>query len=134
MSVPAFAAGLESWGGATAFIDAEGRAISYRALANMADRFAAQLPDSVRLLGIEAANAAPPLAAYLGALRAGVPVILQGTASLSQCPPDASYVRVPEIDSWRLEHAPLAWEAAPHPELAVLLSTSGSTELRSWCG
>ena len=32
MSVPAFAARLESWGAATALIDAEGRAISYREL------------------------------------------------------------------------------------------------------
>lgn len=128
MSVPAFAARLESWGDTTAFIDAEGRAISYQALAEMADRFAAQLPDNVRLLGIEAANAVPPLAAYLGALRAGIPVILRGAPSLlSQCPPDASYVRMPEIDSWRLDQAPRAWEAAPHPVLALLLSTSGST-------
>lgn len=130
MSVPAFAARLESWGAAPALIDTEGRTISYRELADMADRFAARLRPGVRLLAIEAANAAPPLAAYLGALRAGVPVILHGGGAatkelLSCCPADAAYIREPE--GWRLDHTPLDWECAPHPELAVMLSTSGST-------
>lgn len=129
---PAFAASLSHWGDAIAIIDAEGRQISYRELARQADAFAAQLKPEVRLLAIEAANALPPLAAYLGALRAGVPVILhRGGASaaslLSQCPPDATYERAPQNDSWRLEQEPARWEAAPHPDLAVLLSTSGST-------
>lgn len=127
---PAFAARLERWGAATALIDTDGRTVSYRELAELADRFAAQLPPGVRLLAIEAANAVPPLAAYLGALRAGIPVILHGDGAaaanlLSQCPPDAAYVREP--DGWRLAPAPQPWEAEPHPDLAVLLSTSGST-------
>lgn len=132
MSVPAFAARLERWGAATAFIDAEGRTIGYRELAGMADRFAALLSPRVRLLAIEAANAVPPLAAYLGALRADIPVILHGGGAaaaslLSHCPPDAAYVRDCLSDSWRLDHMPRDWEDAPHPALAVMLSTSGST-------
>lgn len=126
MSTPAFAARLESRGATTAFIDAQGRTISYLELAGLADRFAAALPSDVRLLVVEAANAVPPLAAYLGALRAGVPVILHGGGDLpAQCSPDAAYVREP--DGWRLDHRPAPWDAEPHPALAVMLSTSGST-------
>ncbi len=94
----------------------------------MADRFAAQLPPGVALLESKRLMPCTPLAAYLGALRAGVPVILQGVASLlSQCPPDAQLCARTQnrFLAAGARTARLGSRAAS--ELAVLLSTSGST-------
>lgn len=98
----------------------------------MADRFAASLPDDVRLLAVEARNRAEAVAAYLGALRANVPVIMHsgGAAAdhiLDRYQPDARYALDRASGGWRLEITLTPWECAPHPELALLLSTSGST-------
>ena len=93
-SCPEFAATLERWGDAPALVTEAGTAISYRDLAEKADAFAARLPADVRLLGVSVSNDVEPVAAYLGALRAGVPVVMMSgearQASLRKdCPPDA---------------------------------------------
>lgn len=130
--VPSFAANLQAWGDRSALIGEDGQSISYSQLARMADRFAASLPDGVRLLAVEARNRSEAVAAYLGALRANVPVIMHsgGTASghiLDRYRPDARYAPDGAGGNWRLQITPTAWECLPHPELALLLSTSGST-------
>ncbi len=130
--VPPFAANLQAWGNAPALTGEDGRSISYSQLAQMADRFAASLPGDVRLLAVEARNRPEAVAAYLGALRANVPVIMHsgGTAAghiLDHYRPDARYALDEVSGEWHLEIAPAPWECVPHPELALLLSTSGST-------
>jgi acyl-CoA synthetase (AMP-forming)/AMP-acid ligase II len=131
-NAPRFVADLEIWGGAPALIGEDGGAISYSQLAEMADRFAASLPDDVKLLAIEAQSRVEAVAAYLGALRSNIPVILHsgGAAAdhiLNQYRPDACYALDGASGDWGLTVAPVPWECAPHPELALLLSTSGST-------
>lgn len=129
---PPFAADLERWGGAPALIGENGHSISYSQLAGMADRFAASLPDEVRLLAVEARNRVEALVAYLGALRSNTPVFMHsgGPAAdhiLDHYRPDARYTLDMASGEWRLAITPTPWESAPHPELALLLSTSGST-------
>ncbi len=127
-----FALRLESHGQAPALIDGD-RIVSYAELARLADAFAAGLTSDVRLLAIEMASRVEPIAAYLGALRAGVPVLLHGggasaRAILAACPPDATYeFREGADEPWALELQPRPWPQPPNPELGVLLSTSGST-------
>ena len=128
---PCFAADLQEWGNAAALIGEDGSSISYCQLAEMADRFAASLPPEVRLLAIEARSRLEAVVAYLGALRSNTPVILHagGAAAdliLDPYQPDARYAPDGE-QGWCLKVSPTPWECAPHPELAVLLSTSGST-------
>jgi acyl-CoA synthetase (AMP-forming)/AMP-acid ligase II len=130
--VPSFAANLQAWGHAPALIREDGSSISYSQLALMADRFAASLPDDVRLLAVEARNRQEALAAYIGALRANIPVIMHsgGAAAehiLEHYRPDARYAPDKTGGEWRLEITPTPWECPPHPQLALLLSTSGST-------
>jgi acyl-CoA synthetase (AMP-forming)/AMP-acid ligase II len=127
---PAFAADLERWGEAAALVMEDGEAVSYAELARLADEFAATLRPDVHLLAISMANELAPVAAYLGALRKGLPVVLySGTAAatgvFASCPPDATFEASPE--RWTLRQKPQAWTAPPHPDLALLLSTSGST-------
>ncbi len=129
---PSFAANLQAWGSATALVAEDGRAISFGQLAEMADHFAASLPGEVRLLAVEARNRLEALVAYLGALRAGTPVIMhpEGAAAdhiLERYRPDARYMLAGDRQEWSLQVAPAPWEREPHPELALLLSTSGST-------
>ncbi len=129
---PRFAADLERWGNAPALIGECGDAISYGQLAEMADRFAASLPGEVRLLAIEAQSRVEAVTAYLGALRSNIPVILHsgGAAAdhiLDHYRPDAHYAPDGTGGGWSLKVAPIPWECAPHAELALLLSTSGST-------
>ncbi|MBL8772704.1 MAG: AMP-binding protein [Phenylobacterium sp.] len=125
----AFARDLESFGSTAAVVTDAGRTVTYAELAGLADAFAARLGAQRRLLLIEAANALEPLAAYLGALRAGHPVILTAAGGdhsrlVEAFRPDARYALVGA--EWRLT---LTDAAGPelHPELAVLLSTSGTT-------
>ncbi len=119
-------------GSASALIGEDGVSVSYSHLAEMADCFAASLPGEVRLLAIEARSRIEALVAYLGALRSNKPVILHsgGAAAdyiLDRYRPDACYVPDEAGGDWRLKITPTPWEYAPHPELALLLSTSGST-------
>ncbi|HEY4276513.1 MAG TPA: AMP-binding protein [Rhizomicrobium sp.] len=129
--VPGFAADIEGWGDTPALIREDGVSISYRQFADMADVFAASLPDDVRLLAIEARSCVEALVAYLGALRSNRPVILHsgGVAAdhiLDRYQPDANYALDGPGGSWRLTITPTPWQSAPHPDLALLLSTSGS--------
>ncbi len=129
---PLFAADLQQWGAATALVTEDGRAISFDQLAGLADDFAASLSDDILLLAVEARNRVEAVVAYLGALRSGIPVIMHTDAAaaehiLDHYRPDARYLFDEANGAWRLETRPAAWEHEPHPDLALLLSTSGST-------
>lgn len=126
---------LERFGDRTAVIDEAGNAISYRELARLADDSAARLPRAGaarQLIAIECANTLEVLLAYLGALRAGHVVILTGAAGAGR---DSNLVRtfrpnwvlhtVPGGESWFERVDEQQPELAP--ELAILLSTSGTT-------
>lgn len=111
--------------------------ISYQDLARRADAFTAdlqsRLPANVTrpLILIETANHPEPIIAYIGALRAGWPVIL--------APQDAGHTDSRIVSTYRpnviFSRDGSGWAAragAPdpvemHPDLAVLLSTSGTT-------
>ncbi|GGB99003.1 AMP-dependent synthetase [Marinobacterium zhoushanense] len=114
-------------------LDASGILLSYAELAEQAARFAASLDqyDTPQLIAIEAASDPQAIAAYVGTLAAGhavmpVPVDTPDTMrSLSQrFRPALSFYR--RNGRWEPERHD--WQAAePHPELALLLQTSGST-------
>lgn len=133
--------------------DATQGTVTYSALASMADQIVSALEHTGRKrLGIvRCKNAAPAIATYLGALRAGDAVMLLGEqlapplwgAILEAYQPDwifepatdqpmtngPAYVPRSSPQGWTLSQreAPLAPNASIHPDLAVLLSTSGTT-------
>lgn len=125
-----FASRLERYGEALAVVSDCGERLSYTELARRADEFGASLGRARRLLLLEAANELPALIAYLGALRWGHPVLLASGDSglldsiIQTYRPDARFRKDGSV--WRLtqEHQR---HRDFHPELAVLLSTSGST-------
>jgi acyl-CoA synthetase (AMP-forming)/AMP-acid ligase II/surface polysaccharide O-acyltransferase-like enzyme len=124
-----FAARLEDFGDAIAAITDEGARLTYRELAARADEFAARLAGHRQLVALQTTNELEPLIAYLGALRGGHVVMLTTPGAPTErlyeaFPPSARYEL--EGGEWRLILA----DAPPpdlHPELAILLSTSGST-------
>lgn len=116
--------------------------MTYGALSRAADRWAARLReaagDLVPLVALELATSHDAIAAYLGALRAGFPLLI---VEPGKGGPDSPLVRAwrPDITltadtralialsertGWREDVASLP---TPHPDLGILLSTSGST-------
>lgn len=134
--VTAFWERLESFGDAPAILSG-GTTITHAGLARRADAAAVALRARLGagcprpLLLIEAGNAPEPIECYLGALRAGWPVILSeaGDAARTEAlaavyRPDARFVL--RDGAWSFELA--EGDPAPlHADLAVMLSTSGST-------
>ncbi|UFS98771.1 AMP-binding protein [Nocardia huaxiensis] len=149
MTSPGIVAHLHTFGDRMAVIGDDGRELTYAQLAALVEQFAKGLaaeristlgtggesgatePSPVRRLAVLAArNDIGSLIAYLGALEAGCAVLLTGSVSdelLRTYDPDIVLkarddAEVPEP---RLRRAGSAHEL--HPELALLLSTSGST-------
>lgn len=123
---------LDDYTDATALITQSGETISYARLAAMADQWAAKLGASKRLVMLECANEVESVVAYLGALRNGHPIILSGPGEASTkrireiFAPDVVYAKTES--GWSLEHyRERPAERTFHPDLALLLSTSGST-------
>lgn len=122
-----FARNLDTHGDALAIVSGTGEPVSYRALAERADASAAGLVGA-SLAAIEFVSTLDAVSAYLGALRMGVPVILLAPGALEaddrivrQFRPDALF-----RGGWRRQAVDIKG-AAPHPDLAILLPTSGST-------
>ncbi|HEY9357418.1 MAG TPA: AMP-binding protein [Arthrobacter sp.] len=120
-----------------------GTVLSYRDLAGRVDAFAARLGTARRLVVLAADNSVGSLVAYLAALASGHPLILApagndaAVASLvSAYDPDV-IVRPGAVrtagaagEAWGepvLEEVRAATNHTFHPDLALLLSTSGST-------
>lgn len=127
-----FADRLETFGDRLAVITMKGERLTYRELAAKADAFAAPLGSTRRLLIVETLNQLPPLIAYLGALRAHHPVILAADGA------SAADSRIAEAfgphsifrrhgDDWALDKYDNEDAGPLNEDLAVLLSTSGST-------
>lgn len=126
-----FATRLEQYGAAIAVIAEDGERLTYAELAARADVFGETLGPAPQLLLIEAANEIEPLVAYLGALRHGHPVVMAASDSDRQLQriietykPDVRFRK--SCRGWVAEQQPPSSRAL-HPDLAVLLSTSGST-------
>lgn len=124
---PVFASGLRRFGQAAALVTATGE-VSYAALADRADAFAARLGAGRKLVVLEAAPAVEFVAAYLGAMAAGHAVALVAAGEVAafraRFAPDASYAR--QGGRWRLLIDGRG-AGALHPDLALVLTTSGST-------
>ncbi|WHO76258.1 AMP-binding protein [Rhizobium sp. BT03] len=118
-----------------ALIFADGRTLSYADLDAQTQRFAERLGrGEKRLVAISADLSEHAIVAYLGALRAGHAVAMlppcddrQWQEFLSAFQPDFTYR--PADGRWRLveESRPGQNDAPLHPDLALLLKTSGSS-------
>lgn len=123
----AFAANLARFGERTALIDAQGQRLTYRELAEKVAAMRARLGTERRLVLVAASNDVEPIVAYLAALSGGHPVLLTNagdTAHLDDL--IAGYDPDVVIDDEITERRPGTAHTL-HPELALLLSTSGST-------
>ncbi|WP_084037111.1 AMP-binding protein [Haloechinothrix halophila] len=122
-----FAANLAQYGERTALIDAYGRRLTYRELADRVADMRAWLGTTRRLVLVAAANDIHPIVAYLAALADGHPVLLTSAD-------DAEY-REELLESYdpdvvidgEFAERRAGTAHTLHPELALLLSTSGST-------
>ncbi len=130
MRVP-FAADLASYGDRPAILT-DTLALSYRELAERVDELAARLGTERRLVALAAANDVESLVAYLAALAGGHPLILlpeDKPAALDSL--IAAYDPDVVLRSGKgrtvLEERRPGTRHELHPDLALLLSTSGST-------
>jgi len=125
---PFCVAHLDAHGDKSALVFPGGRVVSYRELAARVDRQASKWRNGRGLVVLEADLTEHAIIAYLAALDAGHAVALQGTEAMQVdreiFKPDFCHRRID--GRWRTEQLD-GDGAAPHPELAVLLSTSGST-------
>jgi len=127
--MPAIFSNIESFGERTAIIDESNVAHSYKELTRRADLFAEPLSEKTGWALIETSNRIDSVVALIGACRAGWAVILT-----SPDPDKTNELR----ESYRPDYVYLdgerQWQAnspAPdlpvHPDLGLLLSTSGSS-------
>ncbi len=131
MAAVSFAADLARFGDRTAIHHDHG-SLSYAELAAQVESTARSLGPVRRLVALEAENSLPSLVAYLAALAAGHPLLILPAGG-----GDASAALVeaydPDVVITSAGQASLVQERREgtghrlHPELALLLSTSGST-------
>ncbi|WP_274555635.1 AMP-binding protein [Streptomyces spiramyceticus] len=126
-----FAAGLAAHGDRTAVITADGP-VTYRELAARVEQTARRLGRERRLILLVGANTTDALVVHLAALAAGHPVLLvpgdhaEAVRSLiDEYDPDV--VARPDGGAWVLDERREISAHTLHPDLALLLSTSGST-------
>ncbi|MFY9636982.1 MAG: AMP-binding protein [Cellulosimicrobium cellulans] len=126
-----FAAGLAAFGDRTA-VCVEGESVSYRDLGGRVDAMARTLGTVRRLVALEADNSLASLVVYLAALSAGHPLLVLpsggggGSEALAAVYDPDVLARV-QGGECVLEVRREGTRHALHPELALLLSTSGST-------
>ncbi|MFC3323607.1 AMP-binding protein [Mesorhizobium cantuariense] len=130
--VPVFATDLARYGDSPALLIDRRPPISYAELARRVTAFGEQLGAQKCLIALEAASSEHAVTAYLGALAGGHSVALLPPdepqaidAFREKFAPDVVYRRVDR--RWRLEKIPADAQGALHPDLALLLTTSGST-------
>ncbi|HET9142068.1 AMP-binding protein [Actinophytocola sp.] len=127
------AANLARHGDRLAVVTPDGAELTYAQLGTRVAETVEALGPTRRLVAVTAANEVEPLVTYLAATAAGHPVLLgaPGGASASgdtlfdTYNPDVVLERRPA--GWRLVERRRGSAHHLHPELAVLLSTSGST-------
>ncbi|RYD39254.1 MAG: AMP-dependent synthetase, partial [Verrucomicrobiaceae bacterium] len=107
--------------------------LSYRDLAELADVFARQFARKRQLVVVEMRNELEAIAAYLGALRSGTPIILAAEGSTAKDHPIIATFRPQKVVAcseagWEIDVRDEREDAdGLHPDLAVMLSTSGTT-------
>lgn len=127
-----FAQNLASYGDRTALITPSGE-VSYRALAEQVTATAERLGTARRLVLLAGANRADALVVHLAALAAGHPVLLvpgdsAGTVDALTAAYDPDVIARPDgHGTWALDERRRESAHTLHPDLALLLSTSGST-------
>lgn len=114
-----------------AFFLPDGDVIDYTTLSRDVGAFQNRLSGSNGLLGLKCTGQYRQYVAYIAALREGCPVVMLSADQFSQ---DTSLTL-----SWRydpekdhLEYDPAGDTVLLHPDLAILLSTSGSTGSAKW--
>ncbi|MFE7835961.1 AMP-binding protein [Streptomyces sp. NPDC057474] len=127
-----FARKLASYGDRTALITPSG-GVSYRALAERVAATAERLGPARRMVLLAGANRVDALVVHLAALSAGHPVLLvpgdsAGTIDALTAAYDPDVVARPDDHgTWALDERRPESVHTFHPDLALLLSTSGST-------
>ncbi|MGW9415354.1 AMP-binding protein [Arthrobacter cupressi] len=134
-----FVAGLARFGNRAAVIDGD-TIISYEELAGRVDAVAARLGTTRRLVALAAANDVASLVGYLAALSGGHPLMIVPAdkpaaleSLIAAYDPDVVMHSAFEMAGAEASGTPALQERRPgsrhelHPELALLLSTSGST-------
>ncbi|NEE01309.1 AMP-binding protein [Phytoactinopolyspora halotolerans] len=123
-----FARGLAVHGERLAVLTSTER-LTYADLAERVDACAERLGTARRLVVIAGSNQVDTLVTYLAALAAGHVALLAAPAQadrlIARYDPDV--VAGDAGDGWRLDHRHTSPAHDLHPELAVLMSTSGST-------
>lgn len=125
-----FAADLARFGDRPA-VSAHGRSLSYRDLARQVEDMVRAFGPGRRLIALEAGNTLPALVAYLAALSSGNPLLILPTGDSAADALVAAYdpdlvVRASDGEAV-LDVRRQQTRHDLHPELALLLSTSGST-------
>jgi non-ribosomal peptide synthetase component E (peptide arylation enzyme)/acyl carrier protein len=122
---------LREFGDRPAVLTAEGT-VSYAALADRVAQRAEMLGSERRLVLIEGSNSVEPLVTYLAALSSGNPALLLPgdspahlEAVTAAYDPDVVFTR--SAGEWLLAERRAESAHELHPDLALLLSTSGST-------
>lgn len=125
-----FAHRLETFGDRVALVLESGSSVTYAELARQSDAvFQARAFPRGQLVAIECQNALPSVAAYLGALRQNYPALLVD-AQLEETLRHRLYDHFGIAHVWSAEgewHARNVVSPPVHPDVAILLSTSGST-------
>ncbi|MFC5219778.1 AMP-binding protein [Streptomyces coerulescens] len=127
-----FARDLASYGDRTALITPSGE-VSYRTLAERVAATAERLGPARRLVLLAGANRADALVVHLAALACGHPVLLvPGDSADTIDALTATYdpdvvARPDDHGTWALDERRRGSSHTLHPDLALLLSTSGST-------
>lgn len=124
---------LRLYGSSPALVDEHGRCLSYDELADAVDNFIADVGPGRRLMLLAAVNDIDAIIAYLAALKARIPVIVTdaegarpGSRIRESFSPELIYSR--DKAGWRLERLGEGRGGDNlHPDLALMLSTSGST-------
>ena len=121
---------LERYDRRPALIDDDGKEWSFRHLAEASDDVAATITGTGRLVAVTATNTLESLIAYIAARRASHPVLLISPDSNDECllikQFGVDYIHRPGKHRWSFDE--IGDRRTPcHPDLAVLLATSGST-------
>ncbi|WP_051109860.1 AMP-binding protein [Massilia niastensis] len=127
-----FACRLREHASRTAIVCHGGRRLTYAELADAVDAQAAALAGPARLVIVEAENTVECVVAYLACLKGGHPVILAEPGSTAaddrtSVTYGAALVFRRSAQAWGFEQLASARPVALHPDLCILLSTSGTT-------
>jgi len=123
---------LREHGDRIAIVTERGERVTYRELADRTDALAGAIGGAARLTIVEFGNVLECVVAYLACLQAGHPVILVEPGSTKRDNRTSATYGAAAIfhladGAWRFDTLESKRPASLHPELCILLSTSGTT-------